>query len=204
MKVYGYIRVSSASQSEDRQLIVMRELKIPQSQIFIDKQSGKDFERPIYKKLLTELQAGDLMYVLSIDRLGRNYEEIQIQWRILTREKGIDICVIDMPLLDTRLHKDLIGTFISDLVLQILSFCAHNERDNIKKRQAAGIAAAKAKGVHMGRPGKSVPENFSAIIKQWEKNQISLKQTLSQCRMGRSTFYKRLHEHKLLKLDENK
>jgi DNA invertase Pin-like site-specific DNA recombinase len=198
MKIYGYIRVSSADQNEDRQLVAMRELKIPTEQIYIDKQSGKDFERVIYKKLVGKLQSGDLLYVLSIDRLGRNYEEIQNQWRVLTKEKGIDICVIDMPLLDTRLHKDLIGTFISDIVLQILSFVAQSERDNIKKRQAQGIAAAKARGVHMGRPVITVPENFGTTIKQWEHKQISLAQAMSQCGMKRSTFFQRVHEYKLL------
>ena len=134
MKVYGYIRVSSTDQNEDRQLITMNELDIPRTQIFMDKQSGKDFDRPSYKRLVKKLNAGDLLYVLSIDRLGRNYEEIQTQWRVLTKDKGVDIIVIDMPLLDTRLHKDLMGTFINDLVLQILSFVAQSERDSIKKR----------------------------------------------------------------------
>ena len=168
MKIYGYIRVSSFDQNENRQLIAMQNLEIPQAQIFIDKQSGKDFERVMYKKLVKKLQTGDLLYLLSIDRLGRNYEELQNHWRILTKEKGIDICVIDMPLLDTRLCKDLIGTFIGDLVLQILSFCAHTERDLIKKRQAEGIAAAKSRGVRFGRPVKSLPENFNTLKKEWE------------------------------------
>lgn len=136
MGKYGYVRVSAVDQNEDRQLIAMNELNIPKAQIFIDKQSGKDFQRAMYKKLVRKLRSGDLLYVLSIDRLGRNYEETQNQWRVLTKEKGVDICVVDMPLLDTRLHKDLIGTFISDIVLQILSFVAESERENIKKRQA--------------------------------------------------------------------
>lgn len=145
--IYGYVRVSSTDQNEDRQLVAMLEKNIPQRNIYIDKQSGKDFERPQYKKLVKKLREGDLLYILSIDRLGRNYEDIQKQWRILTKDIGVDICVIDMPLLDTRNGKDLMGTFIADLVLQILSFVAQSERENIKKRQAQGIAAAKAKGV---------------------------------------------------------
>ena len=189
---------SSTDQNEDRQLIAMNEMNIPKENIFMDKQSGKDFERPAYKRLVKKLNAGDLLYILSIDRLGRNYEEIQNQWRIITKDKTVDIVVIDMPLLDTRLHKDLMGTFISDLVLQILSFVAQSERDNIKKRQAQGIVAAKARGVHMGRPAINVPDDFGVIVKKWEKKQISLEQAMSQCRMKRSTFFQRVHEQKLL------
>ena len=150
--VYAYIRVSSVDQNEDRQLIAMREVGVPEKNIYLDKQSGKDFNRPAYQRLVKKLKAGDLLYVLSIDRLGRSYEDIQDQWRMLTKDKGIDICMIDMPLLDTRQNKNLMGTFMADIVLQILSFVAQHERENIKKRQAQGIAAAKAKGVHMGRP----------------------------------------------------
>ena len=141
-KVYGYVRVSSTDQNEDRQMIALSEVKVADETIFIDKQSGKDFERPQYKRMIKKLKPGDLLYILSIDRLGRNYEEIQRQWRVLTKDIGVDICVIDMPLLDTRNGKDLMGTFIADLVLRILSFVAQNERENIKKRQAQGIAAA--------------------------------------------------------------
>ena len=198
MKKYGYIRVSSTDQNEDRQLLAMEELHIPKSQIFIDKQSGKDFERPFYKMLVKKLNAGDILYIKSIDRLGRNYDEIQNQWRILTKEKGIDIVVIDMPLLDTRLNKDLMGTFIADLVLQILSFVAQSERENIKKRQAEGIAAAKAKGIRFGRPSKGIPGNFGDLVQNWEKGNIRLEDILSQCGIGRSTYYSRLHEHRLL------
>lgn len=151
-RVYGYIRVSSTDQNEDRQVIALREKKVLEKNIYMDKQSGKDFNRPQYQKLVKRLKSGDLLYILSIDRLGRNYEEIQNQWRILTKEIGVDICVIDMPLLDTRNGKDLMGTFIADLVLQILSFVAQSERENIRKRQAEGIAAAKARGVRFGRP----------------------------------------------------
>ena len=152
MSTYAYVRVSSADQNEDRQLLAMRERDVPADHIFLDKQSGKDFDRPQYQQLLKTLSAGDLLYVLSIDRLGRNYEEIQRQWRHLTKEIGIDICVIDMPILDTRPYKDLLGTFVSDLVLQVLSFAAENERENTRKRQAEGIRAAKMRGVHFGRP----------------------------------------------------
>jgi DNA invertase Pin-like site-specific DNA recombinase len=165
-KVYGYIRVSSTDQNEDRQRIALSEVGVEEKNIFLDKLSGKDFNRPQYKKLVRKMNSGDLLYILSIDRLGRNYAEIQNQWRILTKDIGIDICVIDMPLLDTRTCKDLMGTFIADLVLQILSFVAQSERENIKKRQAQGIAAAKAKGIHMGRPVKGVPENFGDLVKQ--------------------------------------
>jgi len=193
MKTYGYIRVSSTDQNEDRQLIAMNELNIPAVQIFMDKQSGKDFDRPAYKRLVKKLNTGDLLYVLSIDRLGRNYEEIQNQWRVLTKDKGVDIVVIDMPLLDTRNGKDLVGTFIADVVLQLLSFVAQNERENIRKRQAQGIAAAKAKGKHMGRPNKSMPDNFGTLVRQWERKQIPLQKVLEQCGgICEATFYRRL------------
>ena len=199
MRTYGYIRVSSIDQNEDRQFVAMRKLEIPQLQIFVDKQSGKNFERVMYKKLIKKLQAGDLIYVLSIDRLGRNYEEIQNQWRIITKEKGADICVIDMPLLDTRHEKNLLGIFIADLVLQVLSFVAQTERENIKKRQAEGIAAAKARGVHMGRPIKMAPSNFGALVKQWECKKISMSEVLKQCDgIGKTTFYRRLSEYRLI------
>ena len=196
-KVYGYIRVSATDQNEGRQLIVMNELNIPPEQIFMDKQSGKDFERAEYLSMVRRLKSGDLVYVLSIDRLGRNYEEIQNQWRILTKEKGVDICVIDMPLLDTRLNKDLMGTFISDLVLQILSFVAHSERENIKKRQEQGIVAARARGVKFGRPAIAVPENFGALVRKWEQGEIPLYKVLERCGgISEATFYRRLLEHR--------
>ena len=164
MAEYGYVRVSSLDQNEDRQMIELQKKQIPEKNIYMDKLSGKNFERPAYKRLFKKLKQGDLLYIMSIDRLGRNYVEIQEQWRILTKDKGIDIVVLDMPLLDTRTGKDLMGTFISDLVLQILSFVAQNERENIKKRQAQGIAAAKARGVKFGRPEKPVPDNFGDKI----------------------------------------
>ncbi|MBQ8202980.1 MAG: recombinase family protein [Clostridia bacterium] len=198
MNTYGYVRVSSIDQNEDRQMIAMSEKNIPQKNIYIDKQSGKDFERPQYKRLVKRLKPGDLLYILSIDRLGRNYEEIQRQWRVLTKDIGIDICVIDMPLLDTRNGKDLMGTFIADLVLQILSFVAQSERENIKKRQAEGIAAAKAKGVKFGRPEKSVPDDFPRLIREWEKNKLSFSELLERCNMSEATFYRRLREYRLV------
>jgi DNA invertase Pin-like site-specific DNA recombinase len=186
--IYGYIRVSSRDQNEDRQLIALRALSIPAKNIFMDRQSGKDFERPQYKKLVGRLKRDDLLYVKSIDRLGRNYGEILEQWRILTKGKGIDIVVLDMPLLDTRRGKDLMGTFLSDIVLQVLSFVAENERTNIRQRQAEGIAAAKAKGVHFGRPSKPLPDNFHSIYQQWKSGEISGVAAAKACEMPVSTF----------------
>jgi DNA invertase Pin-like site-specific DNA recombinase len=198
MKVFGYARISGIDQNESRQLIAMQEYNIPHEQIFVDKQSGKDFQRPEYQKLVKQLKSGDLLYIKSIDRLGRNYEEIQNQWRLLTKEKGVDIAVIDMALLDTRLHKDLIGTFISDLVLQVLSFMAAQELQTIRERQAEGIAAAKARGVRFGRPEKNLPDDFGALIKQWERRQINTEDILKLSGFCRSTFYSKLKEYKLL------
>ena len=166
--LYGYIRVSTREQNEDRQILALKDLSIPEKNLFIDKQSGKDFERPQYRKMVRKLKKDDLLYIKSIDRLGRNYSEILEQWRILTKEKGIDIVVLDMPLLDTRRGKDLMGTFLSDIVLQVLSFVAENERSNIRQRQAEGIAAAKARGVRFGRPPKPLPENFHHLYQQWK------------------------------------
>jgi DNA invertase Pin-like site-specific DNA recombinase len=197
--IYSYVRVSDASQNEDRQLVAISGLAIPQTNVYIDKQSGKDFNRPAYQALVERLQPGDLLYILSIDRLGRNYEEIQHQWRLLTKEKGVDIVVLDMPLLDTRLNKDLMGTFIADLVLQILSFCAHTERDSIRSRQLAGIAAAKAKGVRFGRPIKSPPENFAELVKLWERGKLPFEELLQQSGLSEATLYRRLRELRLVK-----
>lgn len=195
---YGYVRVSSQDQNEERQLVALREKLVDPKQTFIDKQSGKDFDRPQYKKMLKKLKAGDLLYVLSIDRLGRNHEEIQRQWRVLTKDIGIDICVIDMPLLDTWNGKDLMGTFIADLVLQILSFVAQSERENIKKRQTEGIAAARARGVHLGRPVLPVPEDFEQILKDWEPGKITLNEAQKRLGMTETTFYRRRREFRLL------
>ena len=198
MNIYGYVRVSSIDQNEDRQIAALREVSVPEKKIFMDKQSGKDFERPYYKKLVRKLKAGDLLYILSIDRLGRNYEEIQNQWRVLTKEIGIDICVLDMPLLDTRNGKDLMGTFIADLVLQILSFVAQSERENIKKRQAEGIAVAKAKGVKFGRPEKKVPDDFGKVVRAWEQKKILFAEVLELCDMSEATFFHKLREYRLI------
>ena len=186
---YGYIRVSTREQNEDRQLIALCEMHIAESNIFIDKQSGKDFNRPQYKRLVRKLKKDDLLYIKSIDRLGRNYREIIEQWRLLTLTKGIDIVVLDMPLLDTRRGKDLMGTFLSDIVLQVLSFVAENERTNIRQRQAEGIAAAKAKGVKFGRPPKPLPHNFHEVHGAWRAKKMTLKQAAEACNMPVGTFY---------------
>ena len=191
---YGYIRVSSTDQNESRQRIALERQAIRSDRIFMDKLSGKDFQRPQYQAMLKKLRAGDLLCITSIDRLGRNYEEIQQQWRILTKDIGIDVCVIDMPLLDTRYGKDLLGTFIADLVLQILSFTAQNERENIKKRQAQGIAAAKAKGVKFGRPPIPLPKEFRSIVSQWENKEMHISDVLALCHMSEATFYRKLKE----------
>lgn len=188
--VYGYVRVSSIDQNEDRQLVVMSENNVPSKNVYIDKQSGKDFDRPQYKKLVKKLKAGDLLYILSIDRLGRNYEDIQKQWRILTKDIGVDICVVDMPLLDTRNGKDLMGTFIADLVLQILSFVAQSERENIKKRQAQGIAAAKARGVHFGRQPIPLPPEFENVYHRWKKENLSARKAGKLLGVTHQTFLK--------------
>ncbi|BFL40269.1 Putative transposon Tn552 DNA-invertase bin3 [uncultured Butyricicoccus sp.] len=186
---YAYIRVSSRDQNEERQLIAMQELCIPKRNIYIDKQSGKDFKRPQYKRLARRMKKDDLLYIKSIDRLGRNYKEILEQWRILTKEKGVDIVVMDMPLLDTRRGKDLMGTFLSDIVLQVLSFVAENERENIRQRQAEGIAAAKARGVKFGRPALPLPDNFREVHKAWREKKIPLRLAAKACNMPEGTFY---------------
>lgn len=186
---YGYIRVSSRDQNEDRQIVALQALQIPEKNIFMDKQSGKDFARPAYRRMVRRMKKDDLLYIKSIDRLGRNYEEILEQWRVLTKEKRIDIVVLDMPLLDTRRGKDLMGTFLSDIVLQVLSFVAENERVNIRQRQAEGIAAAKARGVKFGRPPLPLPDNFHAVHQAWREKKLTLKQAASACNMPEGTFY---------------
>lgn len=196
-KIYGYVRVSSQEQNEDRQMIALNEVGVKKEWIYVDKQSGKDFNRPNYKRLMRKLRAGDTLYIKSIDRLGRNYEEIQTQWRIITKEKGVDIVVLDMPLLDTRREKNLLGTFISDIVLQLLSFVAENERINIRQRQAEGIAAAKKRGVRFGRPTKEMPENFGDIIRQWNRKEITIAEIKEQYHMSQATFYRRMREYKM-------
>ena len=189
MNIYGYIRVSSRDQNEDRQRIALHERGVEDGFIYTDKVSGKDFDRPQYKKLVKKLKPGDLLMIQSIDRLGRNYEEVQNQWRVLTKEKEADICVLDMPLLDTRQGKDLMGTFIADLVLQILSFSAQNEREYIRRRQAEGIAAAKARGVMFGRKPLPLPENFHEVHRAWRTKKLTLKEAAAACNMPVGTFY---------------
>lgn len=188
MNIYGYIRISSREQNESRQLIALKTAGVTDNNILMDKQSGKDFDRPQYKKLLRKLQKDDILYIKSIDRLGRNYEEIIQQWRVLTKEKGIDIVVLDMPLLDTRRGKDLMGTFLSDIVLQVLSFVAENERTNIRQRQAEGIAAAKARGVKFGRPPRPLPENYQSVYWRWKSGIITGTAAAKECGMPLATF----------------
>jgi len=188
MNIYGYIRVSTKEQNEDRQLIAMNGLGISRGCLFIDKQSGKDFERPAYKRMIKRMKKDDLLYIKSIDRLGRNYEEIQQQWRVITKDKGVDICVIDMPLLDTRRGKDLVGTFLSDIVLQVLSFVAENERANIRQRQAEGIAAAKARGVKFGRPAMPIPESFYSAYIKWKQGELTGAAAARECEMPLTSF----------------
>ena len=187
-QTYGYVRVSSTDQNEDRQLMAMREYSITADKIYRDKLSGKNFQRPQYRMLLRRLSPGDLLCITSIDRLGRNYEEIQRQWRILTQEKKVDILVLDMPLLDTRRDKDLLGTFIADLVLQVLSFVAQNERENIRKRQAEGIAAAKKKGIRFGRPPRPLPAEFPTVFRLWSDGKMTLADAARTCGMAKSSF----------------
>lgn len=193
---YGYIRVSSRDQNEDRQMDALQSL-VAKKNIYIDKQSGKDFDRPQYKKLVRKLKKDNLLYIKSIDRLGRNYSEIQDQWRYLTKEKGVDIVVLDMP--DTRRGKDLMGTFLSDIVLQVLSFAAENERSNIRQRQEEGIAAAKARGVRFGRPQIQLPDHFGQIVAAWERGEITIHEVIRQCDMSEATFYSRLREFRAVK-----
>ena len=194
-KIYGYIRVSSREQNDDRQRIALRDAGVPARQIYSDKQSGKDFARPAYQKMLRRLRKDDVLIVKSIDRLGRNYAEILEQWRFLTKERGVDIVVLDMPLLDTRRGKDLIGTFLADIVLQVLSFVAENERVNIRQRQAEGIAAAKARGVRFGRPPKPLPENFARVYNAWQAKKITGTEAARQCGMPLSTFRYRAKQY---------
>ena len=190
-QTYGYIRVSSVDQNEIRQRIALEQQAIAPGHIFMDKMSGKDFQRPQYQAMLKKFRPGDQLCITSIDRLGRNYEEILEQWRVLTREKRVDILVLDMPLLDTRRDKNLLGTFIADLVLQVLSFVAQNERENIRNRQAEGIAAAKQRGVRFGREAKPLPANFLENYALWREGRISDLEAARRCRMPQSTFYRK-------------
>lgn len=198
--IYGYVRVSTREQNEDRQLIALEGMSIPEKHLFIDKQSGEDFRRPQYQKMVKRLKTDDLLYIKSIDRLGRNYEEILEQWRILTKEKRIDIVALDMPLLDTRRGKDLMGTFLSDVVLQVLSFVAENERTNIRQRQAEGIAAAKAKGIRFGRPPKPLPKNFHENYQRWKNGEITGTAAAGACGMPLATFRYRAEIYEKAKL----
>ena len=193
-KVYGYVRVSSMDQNEDRQMIAMREKGVAEKNIYVDKISGKDFNRPMYRKLMKKVRTGDLIYIKSIDRLGRSYEDINEQWRILTKEKQVDIAVIDMEHLDTRVHKNLLGTFVSDVFLQVLSFVAENERMNIRQRQREGIEAARLRGVHLGRPAQPLPENFEQAMGRWLAHEISGKEAAAICGLPMSTFYRKTKE----------
>lgn len=199
-KIYAYVRVSSKEQNEDRQMIVMRELGIPEDNIFVDKQSGKDFERPQYKRMLKKLDANSVLYVKSIDRLGRSYTDLNEQWRIITKEKGADIVVIDMPLLDTRREKNLLGTLISDIVLALLSYVAENERSVIRQRQAEGIAAAKKRGVCFGRKPNPLPENFYDVYQKWKMKEITVKQAAEECGMPTTTFYDKARQFEKTKI----
>ncbi len=194
--MYGYVRVSTREQNVERQLIALEKAGIDPEKIFIDRQSGKDFERPAYRKMIKKLRDGDVVVTKSIDRLGRNYEEIKEQWRVITKEIGVDIVVLDMPLLDTRRGKDLMGTFLSDVVLQLLSFVAENERNNIRTRQAEGIAAARQRGVRFGKPAVPMPENFPELYQNWECGIITIKEFAGLCHVGRSTMYKRIGEYR--------
>lgn len=192
MQTYGYIRVSSLDQNEERQVIALSQYNVPQKNLFIDKKSGKDFNRPAYQRLVRKIKKGDLILVKSIDRLGRNYDEIIEQWRRITKEIGADIRVLDMPLLDTTYQKDFLGTFISDLVLQVMSFTAQNERDNIRQRQAEGIAAAKARGVYWGGVEKQLPENFDELYDRWQSGEMNSTQLARLCGMSPSALFRKL------------
>ena len=187
----GYARVSSVNQHEDRQLIELLSYGVPEGNIYIDKQSGKDFNRKAYIKMYKSLKSGDLLVIKSIDRLGRNYHEIQEEWRKITKKKGADIVVLDMPLLDTTKSKDLLGTFIADLVLQLLSFVAENERINIRQRQAEGIAAAKKRGVRFGRPPLEMPNEYDKYYKLWQDKKITAKEAAETLRIPLWAFYRK-------------
>lgn len=188
-RVFGYVRVSTKEQNEDRQMLAMEAFPVNEKNIYMDKLSGKDFNRPQYKKLMRRLQPGDCLVIKSIDRLGRNYEEILDQWRVITKDKQVDMVVIDMPLLDTRQNgRDLTGTFVADLVLQILSYVAQTERENIRQRQLEGIAAARLRGVQFGRPRKEVPESFTQIKEEWDQKIITSRQAAKQLGIAQDTF----------------
>ena len=188
-KIMGYARVSSKDQNEDRQIIALKEMGVPEKYIFVDKITGRNFERPMYKKMLKKLDNKTVLYIKSIDRLGRSYRELCEQWRFITKDKGADVVVIDMPVLDTRRDKNLVGTLISDLVLALLSYAAESEYSAIHARQAEGIAAAKARGVHFGRMPKPLPANFNEVCQRWRQKKISVSQAAKECGMPQTTFY---------------
>jgi DNA invertase Pin-like site-specific DNA recombinase len=190
-QIFGYVRVSSSDQNEDRQVMALRELGIPIKNIYVDKMSGKNFERPQYKRLLRKLNGNSVLYIKSIDRLGRNYSDLGEQWRMITKEKGADVVVLDMPLLDTRVEKNLLGTVISDLMLALLSYVAEIEYQNIHQRQAEGIAAAKARGVKMGRPKKELPDNFMDVCEKFHAGKLTIKEAAKECNMPKTTFYEK-------------
>ena len=193
MSIYGYVRVSTKEQHEDRQIKAIDQFGVPKSNIFIDRQSGKDFDRPKYRALKRKLKKGDILVISSIDRLGRNYDEVQEQWRILTKEKDIDIVVLDMPLLDTRNgNGDLTGKFIADMFFQILAYVSEIERENIRDRQREGIESARERGVVFGRPRKELPENFEEVVSRLRKKEINIKKALEETGMTRSSFYRAL------------
>ena len=188
-EMYGYVRVSSKDQCEARQVLALREFKVPEHNIYMDKMSGKDFNRPQYRRMVRKLKAGDVLVVKSIDRLGRNYEEILEQWRMLTKKKEVDVVVLDMPLLDTRMSGgNLTGVFVADLVLQILSYVAQTERKNIRQRQREGIAAAKQRGVKFGRPKKQVPEEFARLREKWMDKEMTSREAAKCLGISQNTF----------------
>ena len=204
MTTYGYVRVSTRDQNEERQLMTMRDFGIQDDKIFIDKQSGKDFERPAYQRLLKKLKPGDILVVKSIDRLGRNYDEVLEQWRIITKKRQVAIVVTDIPLLDTRKNeRDLTGTFVADLVLQILSYVAQAEHMAIRQRQAEGIAAAKVRGIQFGRPIKKPPGNFEQLVREWERKKLTTKELIKQTGLSESTLYRRLKEMNITRSNSN-
>ena len=193
-KVYGYVRVSTRNQREDRQLAAMREYGVAEKRIIVEKQSGRDFDRPGYRRLLRRLRAGDTLVIQSLDRLGRNYAEIQEQWRVISKERGVAIVVLDMPLLNTREHTELVGQLISDLVLQLLSFVAQTERESIRERQREGIEAAKARGVRFGRPRADLPAGFEETVEAWRRGEFTAQEAARQFGVSRGTFFNRVRE----------
>ena len=196
VKIYGYARVSTREQNEDRQIIALKEMGVPEKNIFLDKLSGKNFDRPQYKKLLKKLDDNSVLYIKSIDRLGRSYRDLSNQWQLITKDKGADVVVIDMPVLDTRREKNLLGTLISDLVLALLSYVAESEYSAIHQRQAEGIAAARARGVKLGRPPKPLPDNFHEVYQKWKAEKISTGEAARLVNMPPSTFRYRANSYK--------